>query len=1037
MNAPLNFFISQRHKILVSLFSMLSLAIGTDIASAQVPEDQRVTEDPRFSTQVTFTPDDGIHKIEGGTTPDNNNSLLFHSFDSFSLNDGQTARFDHGTNIATILSRVTGGTFSQINGVIEAGDADIFIINPQGITFGPNATLKIGGSFIASTAERIVFAEGVEFSASNPQPVDSLLTVSQPIGLSLEGFSADIVNESTAFNSDLGSSVGLEVSPRESIMLIGNGIVLSGGVITSSSGRIELASLDEESSVNLILLSSDSRSAWSLEYADEGDTLGNVRLSSGAFINTNGYSVSDGPNSHIRLRGHHIVMEDSSIFASSAGKGQGGDITLSADGQLVLTSSGIYAYNYEEAQGGDITLSAGEDIILSASDRPAPTGSFILASVFGQENGRNLNIDAANLNLQGASFISTSTYSQGNGGALTIDVLGTVELGGGSSILAQVGEPRDEEATGDETVTGNAGKLTLNAASLSLQDTSFISTSTYSQGNGGALTIDVLGTVELGGGSSILARVGEPREEATGDETVTGNAGKLTLNAASLSLRDASFISTSTYSQGNGGDLTIDVSGGTVELLGNSRLLAQSNRNASGTAGNLTIDATDLSVEEGSIVSTTALGNSQAGKLVIDTSSSIRIGGIHRDEEDGSITQSVLSATTEGNQDAEGIQIYTGTLLVEDGGQIQAGTFGSGNGGAVEINASESVIVTGQSSGSDSTPSQISSTTAASAGNAGNAGLVRVETGRLEVSDGATIFTTSNSAGQGGDLTVEADEVVLSGRGSGDRRSGLYARAIDTGNSGTVNLTANTLRIENGARLTVSNRDINESLPENLSAQDFGTVQSASITAQSITLDNGEITAESRSGRGGDLNFNVQDFILLRNNSLISATAGTDQSGGDGGNVNINIPDGFIIAVPNENSDIIANAFSGTGGNIDITSQDIIGLDTRTDTRTDARDNTTNDIEASSRFGRSGTITLNNLGLDPAAGLVELPANTAAPDQVAQRCLADSAGRSAFVVTGQGGTAPNPGDVVRNEAAGWVDLGRAAPPVSRSPARLI
>ncbi|MEL6815057.1 MAG: S-layer family protein, partial [Cyanobacteria bacterium J06598_3] len=151
----------------------------------------------------------------------------------------------------------------------------------------------------------------------------------------------------------------------------------------------------------------------------------------------------------------------------------------------------------------------------------------------------------------------------------------------------------------------------------------------------------------------------------------------------------------------------------------------------------------------------------------------------------------------------------------------------------------------------------------------------------------------------------------------------------------------------------------------------------------------------------------------------ISATAGTAETGGDGGNVQINNPNGFVIAVPNENSDIIANAFSGTGGNIDITTQNIIGLDAARATA----GNTTNDIDASSQFGSDGTIVLNNLDLDPAQGLVELPANTAEPRQVAQRCAVDSGQQSAFVITGQGGTPPSPREVMRNAATGLVDLG--------------
>ena len=871
--------------LLVGLSSVLNLTIGIDIALAQ-----EVREDTALNTQVNPT-SNAPYEITGGTTPGGiDGNLLFHSFESFSLDRGQVALFNHGTNIETILSFVTGNTASIINGIITAGingepgtgNADIFIVNPEGITFGPDATLNIGGSFMASTAEQIIFDDGIEFSARNPQPA-SLLTVSQSIGLSLGEFSGSIENSSRAFSNTLGFSVGLEVLPGESIMLIGNGISLSGGGMTSPSGRIELTSLDKESSVNLTSTSDGNRSDWALESRNGDSTLRDIEFSSNAFLVGTDFRSS---NSHIRLRGRQISLNDSDIFARNYGAVQGEDVTLSASEQITLNNSNISADNFGTAQGGDVTFFVPGRLILNGS-----------------------NIFARNVGIAQGGDVTFSAFEQ-------------------------------------------------------------------------------------------------------------------------LTLDNQSLVSVSTFSRGNGGNIDINVLDGTVELLDDSRLLAQSEANATGAAGDVTISAESLSIKGGANVSVASLGGGQGGNLVINTlGGSVEVTGISsRDDRDD--RGSFLSATTVGSQNAGEIRINTGTLLVQDSGQIRTETRGKGDGGLVLINATESVVVRGQSSNSDN-PSRIFSTTAPLINESlGNAGPVKIITDYLEVSEGAAIFTTSNSTGQGGDLTVEADEVVLSGQSSS--RSGLYARARSTGPSGIVNLTVNTLRIEDGARLTVSNREPDELLSRDSSAQGSGTVRDANITAQSIRLNDGQITAESLSGNGGNLNFTVQDVIFLRNGSLISATAGTAEAGGDGGNIDINIPNGYIIAVPNENSDIIANAFSGTGGNIDITSQDIIGLATRTDTRTDARDNTTNDIEASSRFGSSGTITLNNLGIDPAQGLVELPTNTAAPNPIAQGCLADSEGRSTFVVTGQGGTPPNPSNVVRNEAVGWVDLGRAGTSISRS-----
>jgi filamentous hemagglutinin family protein len=886
-----------KRKFVSSLFSILSLtslAMGANMAAALTAKAQ-ITPDQTLSTsentQVTFTANEGVYNITGGAIRGDQGNLLFHSFDSFSLENGQAAFFNSGSNIETILNRVTGGTASQINGIIRAGDVDIFMINPQGILFGPEAALEIGGSFIVSTADRILLDQGVEFSASSPQAVP-LLSVSQPIGLSLGASPGRIVNESRAFSDTLGDSAGLEVLPGQSILLIGNGIELPGGIIASPSGHIELVSVGAGSSVNLIAPSSNSRSNWAVNDTDDQQNLSDIRLFSGALIYGTGFGLigaeNGEANSSIRLRGRDVSID---------GGGMGG---------------GIYATNYGTTQGGDLTLSASKQLTLT--------------------NG---------------AVMTASTFGIGNGGGVSIEVAdGGVQLLGGSILRADA----------ESTSSGNAGGLTLNAASLSLQDESVINTSTFGQGKGGTLDIHVLGT---------------------------------------------------------------------VALQGDSRLLAQSENQASGNAGTLTINAENLSVRSGSYISVDALGAGSGGRLVIDTADDgfVEVVGISPSESSSSSSnlRSFLSATTVGNRDAGEIEINTGHLLIQDLGGILTGTFGTGKGGSIVINAAESVVVRG---GAGDFSSQISSSTAASGDEepisvTGNAGLVEISTDRLEVAEGGQIFTTTSSAGQGGDLIISADEVVLSGQGGGTR-SGLFARARSAGDSGRLNLTADTLRIEQGARFTVSTD--NELLSETFSVEDLGTVREATITAGRLILNEGQITAESLSGDGGIITLNVQDLLLLRNNSLISATAGTADLGGEGGEITINSPTGFIVATPGGNSDIIANAFSGSGGLVDITTQSIIGL-AQQFSPDNLEENLSNDISASSQLGTNGTVTINNLDPNPAQGLVELPANTTEPNSVAQRCLADSEGQNAFVVTGQGGAPPSPRDIVRNESIGLVDLG--------------
>ncbi|HEY9294800.1 MAG TPA: filamentous hemagglutinin N-terminal domain-containing protein, partial [Phormidium sp.] len=200
-----------------------------------LPNNSIVTpiKDTRSSVTVPGQGTPVIHLINGGSQTGNN---LFHSFQEFSLPTGHTATFNNAVEISNIITRVTGNSISHIDGLIKAnGRTNLFILNPNGIIFGPNAQLNIGGAFVASTAQAISFADGTQFNA-NSTGTTPLLTVSVPIGLQM--------------NSPLRSPSGilvqgssLQVQPGQTIYLVANQINFIGGNLKAEQGRIELASI--------------------------------------------------------------------------------------------------------------------------------------------------------------------------------------------------------------------------------------------------------------------------------------------------------------------------------------------------------------------------------------------------------------------------------------------------------------------------------------------------------------------------------------------------------------------------------------------------------------------------------------------------------------------------------------------------------------------------------------------------------------------------------------------------------------------------
>lgn len=232
--------------------------------------------------------------------------------------------------------------------------------------------------------------------------------------------------------------------------------------------------------------------------------------------------------------------------------------------------------------------------------------------------------------------------------------------------------------------------------------------------------------------------------------------------------------------------------------------------------------------------------------------------------------------------------------------------------------------------------------------------------------------------------------------------SGLFASSDGSGNGGGLMITTGELSIEDGAGVSVSG--FGSGNPGNLE-----------VEARSIFLNRGSFAATTASGSGANIQLQVSDNLLMRNQSSITAQAKNNGSGG-----NIGITADFIIAVPAENSDIIANAFEGPGGNINITTQGLFGIKFRNALTP------LSDINASSEFGVDGVVTINQPGIDPSRGLGELPSNLVDPTQLIDRHCTPGGTKqqSSFTVTGRGGIPPNPADPLDSNAvvSNWVSL---------------
>jgi filamentous hemagglutinin family protein len=397
---------------------------------------------------------------------------------------------------------------------------------------------------------------------------------------------------------------------------------------------------------------------------------------------------------------------------------------------------------------------------------------------------------------------------------------------------------------------------------------------------------------------------------------------------------------------------------------------------------------------------------------------------------------SLISRTT-GVIDGRNLTINANELSVRDGAQIDTSTMDNGRGGNLFVNASQSVdLIDGFLIPNTNTPVYQSSLLISATAAGGKAGDININTQRLRVQDGAQISTQSSgrsippdniefqpATGDGGNLIITASESVeIIGTSETKVASSLTASTFGSGEAGTVIIKTGKLILQDGGRINVRNR-----VPQGFiylgDASNLGKAGEINVTANSILLNNrGTLSSETITGQGGDITLQVRDLLQMRRNSKISTNAGTDEAGGDGGNITIDAPNGFIVAVPLENSDITANAFSGAGGKISITANSIFGFVQR-----DRANLLTSDITAFSQQNPSlnGTVEINTPEVDPSNGLVELPLNLVdASQQVASGCYARGGQRSSFVVTGRGGIASSPTETLMSDTvlADWISL---------------
>ncbi len=901
---------------------------------------------------------------------------LFHSFSRFNIETGQSATFHGPADVQNILARVTGGA-SSINGKLASSitGANLFLINPAGILFGPNATLDISGSFFATTADHIRLGTDGRFDASNPAA--TVLSIAPPSAFGFTGATAGTIQVN-------GSAV--RGAPGKTLGLIGGDVIVDGASLQTPGGEIHLVS---GRSGELGLTTTGARTNIQPQ---PGATLGRVEVRNtqvGSFYDP----LNDTTARRVVIRGGTLAVANSQVLARATQPGEG--IHVQASGAATLESNALlYATVSGDLRGADA-------VVLAAGEASLTTGAVLLAEAIDGGAGGNVHLavsgrlvaDTANvvtisspavpggdvlIEAGQAEFVNAASANTNpafgeKGGDVRLSVAGQLSLASGSTL----GIP----ASGGERVEISAGEILIHEVGSGI----FAKNLGFGSGSG-SVHLAVAGRLAITGGGVIAAdaadtggtgariaiEAGEALLSGVGSgisaqiqNTVAGSGGDIRLSISGrLDVLDGATINSNTSGPGGGG--SIDIIAGDVHIAGGGAGTFGTSTNPRG------ITAQNLSFGSGA-----ASGPSGNLRLRVNGTLELTDGG-------------ELLASTKGTGRGGRIGIVADELRIRSGSQISAATSGSGRGGDIDVRADEVFL-----SGTGSRLTTISSENAS-----GSGGSIGISANQVRLTAAGEITASTFGSGTGGNVGIRSATISVRGAGSGiTSSSGPHA----TGSGGDIRVQAHTLALSKNGTVTASAAGagnggsvriaVDRLVMESGSAVSVAAAQSnagnISIAAKErIELDRSRITAQAALN-GGNIRLTARDLLFLTDSEITTA------AGLNGGNIFIDPR--FVVL---DHSLISANAVLARGGNVRIISDFFLAPPGSL-------------VTAASERGVDGIVRIDALDTDVAKEFGDLPsALVDAESLLRELCTVKIESFSSFIVEGRGGLPPLPGETL-------------------------
>ena len=716
----------------------------------------QITPDGTLKTQVEIIQQ--LMEINGGLREGNN---LFHSFEDFNIPEGMEASFQNAIDIENIFTRVTGDSISNINGILSTqGAANFFLMNPNGIVFGENASINVGGSFMATTADSINFEDGTAFAASDTS-ADPILTTNELSGLTFDGQPGAIQvygdgnqiipNFSSTPTTVEENATTLSVKSGNTLGLIGGEIATDGATINANGGRIELTSVTS--------------GTVDLQTVDDGFDV--------AVNNVDGYK--------------DITLDNLSVINSS-GSGKG-SIAFNAANINISSGSLVIIQNQGEIPSEAIDINATQSLNVSGVSSDGEISSYIRSETTSSGKTADINITTQELTLRNAARINSIAYADGASGNITIDASDSVRFLENTLVKPDRQAYTTSNISTGSYESGRTGSVQLTTSELEMTNGSALGSSAIGTGEGGDVTLNT-DTISVSGINSL--NPDRPSSSGIASSSNAGNAGDLTINTSQLQISDGARVTALTFGTGNAGEVkinaseSIDIDGDSTSISSEvfpvaddaARTRAGVPLVPSGRGGNVILTTSKLNVTSGGEISVANRGAGDAGTL-----------SVNADDFTLNDASSVTATSTSGQ--GGDIVINSDDFALNNESIVEATAENEGGGGNININAR------------NITAKKDSAISANATG--GDGGNVTINSDILLGIDNSDL-TANAIEGDGGNITINADAIVgFEERTQLTPFSDIVASS-EFGQSGTININSPESSAEED--LTVNAREI-------------------------------------------------------------------------------------------------------------------------------------------------------------------------------------------------------------------------------------